>query len=100
MCHTGLLVAADFIGQLFKVEISAETINQLPRQASRAEATLWQAAAGTHEVLTASNEQGPAEPGGSQMIKGCSFSKCPRRDTPQNCSPSGRLAIAADLPIG
>src|SRR4051794_13357362 len=25
---------------------------------------------------------------------------CPRPDTSQNCSPRGRLAIAADLPIG
>ena len=63
----------------FKAEISAETVNQLAQQASRADATLWQAAAATHEVRDATNEEGPAKPGGSQMIMGSSFSKCPRR---------------------
>jgi len=34
----------------FKAEISAETVNQLTHQASRADATLWHAAAGAHDA--------------------------------------------------
>lgn len=64
----------------FKAEISAETVNQLAQQASRADAALWQAATATDHVRVASNEEVSAEPGGYQMIKGRSFGKCPRRE--------------------
>jgi hypothetical protein len=75
----------------FKAEISAETVNQLAQQASRADAALWQAAAGTHDVRVATNEEGPAKPGGSRMIKGSSFSKRVIHSTAVNGSGDGIL---------
>ncbi len=82
----------------FKAEISAETVAQLAQQASRADATLWQAVAATDHVLVATSKDGPAKPGGSQMIKGSSFRKCPRQDS--NLRPRLRRAVLYPLSYG
>lgn len=78
----------------FRATISAGLIDQLTQQIRRIE---------NASPSTRHPEPGLTMPSSrenaAQTSEGSSFGLCPRRDTTQNCSPSGQLLIAADLPI-